>query len=91
MAKYCSSCGQEVHEEAVICIHCGCQVAQPMQPKVDKPSTGIKVLSLLFPLLGLNLFCIYLEDKPICAKSYGIWAFVGLVIETVLAVWAEMI
>ena len=23
---YCSKCGKEIHEQAVICIHCGCQV-----------------------------------------------------------------
>lgn len=28
--KYCSKCGQEVHDDAVVCPHCGCQVAQPV-------------------------------------------------------------
>lgn len=24
--KYCSKCGKEIMDEAVICVHCGCQV-----------------------------------------------------------------
>ena len=24
--KFCSKCGKEIHEEAEICIHCGCRV-----------------------------------------------------------------
>lgn len=24
--KFCSKCGKEIHEDAVICVHCGCSV-----------------------------------------------------------------
>ncbi len=26
--KYCTKCGQQIHDEAVICIHCGCSTAE---------------------------------------------------------------
>ena len=26
--KYCTKCGQQIHDEAVICIHCGCPTAE---------------------------------------------------------------
>jgi magnesium-transporting ATPase (P-type) len=29
--KFCTKCGQQIHDEAVICVHCGCAVA-PIQP-----------------------------------------------------------
>ncbi len=28
MAKFCSNCGNEVHENAVVCIKCGCAIPQ---------------------------------------------------------------
>lgn len=34
MAKYCSHCGKEVNENAVICPNCGCQVGQMEQPHI---------------------------------------------------------
>ncbi len=24
--SYCSKCGKEVHEDAEICVHCGCRI-----------------------------------------------------------------
>lgn len=27
--KYCTHCGQEIHEEAVVCVKCGCSVETP--------------------------------------------------------------
>jgi len=26
---YCSKCGKEVHDEAEICVHCGCRIKDP--------------------------------------------------------------
>lgn len=37
--KFCTKCGQQIHDEAVICVHCGCQIASaaaPQEPKKDK-------------------------------------------------------
>lgn len=28
MAKFCSNCGSEVHENAVVCVKCGCAIPQ---------------------------------------------------------------
>ncbi len=27
--KYCSKCGAQIHDDAVVCIHCGCSVEKP--------------------------------------------------------------
>ena len=35
--KYCRECGKEINENAVICIHCGCQVKE-----VKNVNTGIE-------------------------------------------------
>ena len=35
--KFCSKCGKEIMDEAVVCIHCGCQVA-PTDTSASKKS-----------------------------------------------------
>lgn len=50
--KYCVHCGAEIHEEAVICVNCGCEVA-PIKPAVattnndDTLTIVIKILLIL--------------------------------------------
>ena len=57
--KYCSKCGKEIHEEAVVCIHCGCSV-----DSAKKESTESKILekyksdvnsAYIFSIIGLVL------------------------------------
>ena len=54
---FCRICGNEINNEAVICVGCGCLVdPQIMQPK-KKDSPTIAVLAMVFsifvPLAGL--------------------------------------
>lgn len=66
--KFCSKCGKEIMDEAVICVHCGCQVdgkqintpAQPVQPLNDpSESGGLAIAAIIFsflsPLIGFIL------------------------------------
>lgn len=34
--KFCSKCGKEIHDEAVICVHCGCSVGGSQNKKPTK-------------------------------------------------------
>ena len=46
--KYCSHCGAEISEEAVICVKCGCAVEnKPQSTKDDTLATVIKVFMVL--------------------------------------------
>ena len=56
---FCSKCGTEISDEAVVCVHCGCAVT-PAQSTVatpvseeDKVSIGFCILSFLVPLFGI--------------------------------------
>lgn len=80
MTKYCSICGKEIHENAVICPYCGCQVVGSSLQTNDKASIGLNILSFLIPLAGLILFCVNIGNKPNAAKSYGLWALGGVLI-----------
>ena len=37
--KYCSHCGSQVHDEAVVCVKCGCSLETKMQPVVKTNDT----------------------------------------------------
>lgn len=48
--KYCTHCGAEIMDEAVICVHCGCRVKNdaPTAPaKDDTMETIVKILLIL--------------------------------------------
>ena len=48
--KYCTHCGAEIMDEAVLCVHCGCSVKEQslMIPQKDNTlETVIKVLLIL--------------------------------------------
>ena len=39
--KFCQHCGQKILKAAVVCPHCGCQVAEMKQPEQAQPSIVI--------------------------------------------------
>ena len=94
--KYCSHCGNEVLDEAVICPKCGCsvsygggvQVGQQMQPAADSYS-GLSIagfiLSFVESLIGLILCIVaYNEAKKTGSqKSLGL-ARAGIIISAVI-------
>ena len=68
--KFCSKCGKEIMDEAVICVHCGCPVTNatfntapaqpPVQPLNDPTESGglataAMIFAFLIPLLGFIL------------------------------------
>ncbi len=79
--KYCSKCGQEIVDDAVVCTKCGCAVdAQRGNTNVvDAPNGGFAVLSFFFPIIGLILFCVWKSTFPRKAKSAGTGAFIGFI------------
>lgn len=81
--KFCSHCGKEVLEDAVICPNCGCSVG-PVSSVEDVNSTGLNVLSFFFPLVGLILYLVFRDKTPIRAKGVGKWALIGFIVGCVL-------
>lgn len=56
---YCSHCGKEVHDEAVICVNCGCEIEKtqkaPLPVRQLKTNRGL----VKFILLSMITFGIY--------------------------------
>lgn len=60
---FCYKCGNEVDEDAVVCIHCGCQLKQmeSTNSEHNQSKSGIGVVMALFlGIIGLIIgICIY--------------------------------
>ena len=88
---YCRKCGQKIHDEAVICPHCGCSTGYNPNSNGnyngdDAKSAGWAVLGAFFPLIGLILYLVWKDEKPLRASSIGKGAIIGVIISVVLSV-----
>ena len=96
MAKYCTKCGHEINDDAVICVNCGCSTQNNTKyVEQDSDSIGWGFLGFFVPLAGLILWLMWKDEAPIKAKKLGIGALVSVCIDVVGAiigviVWATM-
>ncbi len=84
--KYCTSCGRELVDDAVMCPTCGCAQGNngaSVQKAPDKKSFGWGLLGFCIPLVGLILFLVWKDSTPLKAKSAGVGALVGVIISVV--------
>lgn len=93
--KFCTHCGKELSDEAVVCIGCGCAVngagsIQAAAAGEDIPNGFLNLLSFFVPLAGLIMFCVMLNKTPRKAKQIGIFALVGFVINFVILMALNM-
>jgi len=83
--KFCTKCGSQLFDTAVVCPNCGC----PQRGGTvtgDSRNAGWAVLGFLVPILGLILYLIWKDDMPLRAKSVGKGALIGFVVSLVLIV-----
>ena len=88
--KYCQKCGKEIMDEAVICVHCGCQVPGASRKIVatdDAPDLVSAILGGIIPLLGLIMYCVYRDTRPQKALSFIKGAGIGFAINLVLVLF----
>ncbi len=76
---YCSKCGKEILDEAVICPHCGCAVASEEKKEVTETTKA-------------NVFCIIgfvLSLVSLLIALYGAVAIAGMVLSIIGVVQAN--
>ena len=81
--KICPHCGNHCDPRAVICVKCGIQFPEMMNGGNnvnDEPSPIVKVLCFFIPLLGLILYLVNMNEKPVSAKAYGKLSLIGFII-----------
>ena len=83
---YCPHCGDQISEHAEVCPKCGVRVKGASSSGEDKPNIAVNLISFCcIPLLGIIMFFVWKNDKPIAAKSALIWSIVSMVIWFVLS------
>lgn len=78
--KFCSKCGKEIVDEAIVCPNCGCAVVNPNVPQEftnDQVSVGLCVLAALIPLFGIIYWPVKHKETPKRAQACGITAIVS--------------
>ncbi len=81
--KFCTKCGKETVDEAVICVHCGCSINGNYQ-SLDNPSILWTLLAIWQPLIGIILYCVWKDDKPLTAKCIVKGVIASIIISVVL-------
>lgn len=85
--KYCSKCGKEIMDEAVICPGCGCsQDNRALQNQADSSSFGWALLGFCIPIVGLILYLVWKENTPLKAKSAGQGALVSVIVSVIFSI-----
>ena len=82
--KYCSKCGKEMIDEAIVCPNCGCAVVEPKNMLEDKADVGLCILAALIPLFGIIYWPVKHKESPKKAQACGITAIVSWVIYIIL-------
>ena len=79
IVKYCKHCGKQIEETVTVCPFCSGLVSAPYNSastssKAEKESkgvsTGLAILSALFPVVGIALGLIKLGNETYAAKKY---------------------
>ncbi len=83
--KFCSKCGKEINNDAVVCVHCGCSTSN-LNASQDNPSFLWSLLGFLWPLIGIILFAVWNKEKPLTAKCCLKGAIVSFVLSLVAVV-----
>ena len=93
--KYCSHCGTEVPDEALLCPKCGASVdhvPKPLGPRPgDAKEIGYAVLGFLIPVVGFVLFLVWQQDYPLRAKSAGKGALYSTGVLIFLAIFIKIL
>lgn len=82
--NFCQNCGAETSSEQEICTKCGVKLIKKVSSKEDNPTVLLKAVSCCFPIVGVILYFIWKDEKPLSAKSVCTWAIVGFAAGAVL-------
>ncbi|MBR3864881.1 MAG: zinc ribbon domain-containing protein [Clostridia bacterium] len=90
---YCQNCGQEVNDNAVVCVHCGCSV-KTEETKSVTTANGISIntvgvlLGLFLGLIGLVIgILLYKDDaKQVFIKGWVKGFVIGIVASVLLGI-----
>lgn len=85
---FCKNCGTQIDNNAAICPKCGmAQGNQPMaQGSGDNGGFLWGLLGCCIPVVGLILFLVWKDTKPLTAKAAGKGALVSVILYVIFYV-----
>lgn len=83
---FCSKCGQKIDENTKICRCCGNWIEHTDIKDNDQSSIGFAVVGFLAPLIGLIMFIIYHDTRPLRAKSVIKGVVIGFATKVLIVV-----
>lgn len=90
--KYCTKCGKEIMDDAVICTGCGCaQEVTTAKNDIDSSSVGFALLGFFIPIVGLILYFVWKESQPLKAKSAGKGALIGFCVSIISSIFVAIV
>lgn len=90
---YCTNCGSEVNQEQDICLQCG-RILKPRKsiiPEDDSGSAGWLVLGFFVPLVGLILFLLWKDERPLSSKAAGKGALISVIVSGAITLLAFVV
>ena len=96
---YCSNCGNKINDNERYCPYCGVEqnsTSNVSTSNDDTGSIGWGVLGFFIPLVGIILYCVWRNEKPLNAKVslkgaiISIIAYVVLIIVYVICIFAML-
>lgn len=81
--KYCTNCGAQIDDRAVVCPKCGVSQGAPAPQIVDNGGFGWGLLGCCIPIVGLILFLVWKDTKPRTAKAAGVGALISVILGVV--------
>jgi TM2 domain-containing membrane protein YozV len=85
---FCSKCGKEVNDEAIICTNCGCAISNAGKSKI---AAGL--LGIFLGTLGIHNFYLGKTNKAVTQLVLGIvgiltsWLIIGVFIMFGVGIW----
>lgn len=80
--KYCEKCGKEINNDAVICIHCGCEVKQVN--KKNEKKAGESKKNSKGNIFGLIICCLSLYELAVYLLGWLKYGYFGELLDSLL-------
>ncbi len=82
---FCQKCGTQIPTGSQFCPKCGARNSESdFSSGSAGASTGLKIVSFLFPLIGWILYFVYKDDQPVKAGDCAKFAWIGFCVGFVL-------
>lgn len=82
---YCTNCGKEINDLAVVCVNCGHSVEKAPLVNEEKLNGWLVFLAVLIPLFGFIYWPLKYKETPKTAKACGIAAIISFIASFILS------